>query len=112
MKELIQWADFIHGEEKDNIRQKMLKNFEEDNLNCLIGTSVIGEGVDLPSAEVLIMAGGGKARSQIIQNIGRVLRIKPGKKEAIIFDFDDQDGGYLQDHSEARQEIYAEYDVK
>jgi superfamily II DNA or RNA helicase len=112
LKELIQWADFIHGEEKDDVRQKMLKDFETGKLNCLIGTSVIGEGVDLPSAEVLIMAGGGKARSQIIQNIGRVLRIKPGKKEALIYDFDDQDDGYLQDHSEARQEIYTEYDVK
>jgi superfamily II DNA or RNA helicase len=112
LKELIQWAEFIHGEEKDDVRQKMLKDFETGKLNCLIGTSVIGEGVDLPSAEVLIMAGGGKSRSQIIQNIGRVLRIKPGKKEALIYDFDDQDDGYLQDHSEVRQEIYSEYDVE
>jgi superfamily II DNA or RNA helicase len=111
LKELIPWADFIHGEEKDDVRQKMLKDFETGKLNCLIGTSVIGEGVDLPSAEVLIMAGGGKARSQIIQNIGRVLRIKPGKTHALIYDFNDLDDSYLQDHSEARQQIYDEYIV-
>jgi superfamily II DNA or RNA helicase len=110
LKELIPWAKFIHGEEKDAERQKMMKDFKDGDLDCLIGTSVIGEGVDLPCAEVLIMAGGGKARSQVIQNIGRVLRIHPKKKEAVIYDFKDRDGGYLEDHSEERSLIYKEYE--
>jgi superfamily II DNA or RNA helicase len=112
LKEMIPWAQFIHGEEKDAVRQKMMKDFKEGDLNCLIGTSVIGEGVDLPCAEILIMAGGGKARSQVIQNIGRVLRIAKGKSEAVIYDFTDKDGGYLEEHALERHEIYKEYAVK
>jgi hypothetical protein len=112
LKKMIPLAQFIHGEEKDAVRQKMMGDFKEGGLNCLIGTSVIGEGVDLPCAEVLIMAGGGKARSQIIQNIGRVLRIFKGKSEAVIYDFTDRDGSYLEEHSLERQEIYKEYQVK
>ena len=77
---------------------------------CLIGTSVIGEGVDLPCAANLIMAGGGKARSQVIQNIGRVLRIMDGKEEATVYDFTDRDGGFLAEHSEERSLIYEDYD--
>ena len=76
---------------------------------CLIGTSVIGEGVDLPCAENLIMAGGGKARSQVIQNIGCVLGIMGEKEKATIFDFTDRDGGFLEEHSEERSLIYEEY---
>lgn len=109
LKSMIPNAEFIHGEEKDDARAQMMEDFRDDELMCLIGTSVIGEGVDLPCAEVLIMAGGGKARSQVIQNIGRVLRIFPGKEKATIYDFEDRDGGFLEEHSLERSDIYEDY---
>jgi superfamily II DNA or RNA helicase len=110
LKELIPWAEFIHGEETDDARAHMMEDFRDGELMCLIGTSVIGEGVDLPCAENLIMAGGGKARSQVIQNIGRVLRIFAGKVKATIFDFTDRDGGFLEEHSLERSDIYTMYE--
>lgn len=109
LKEMIPWAEFIHGEEKDDARVQMMEDFREGELMCLIGTSVIGEGVDLPCAANLIMAGGGKARSQVIQNIGRVLRIMDGKEKATVYDFTDRDGGFLEEHAEERSLIYEEY---
>lgn len=111
LKEMIPWAEFIHGEEKDDARIQMMEDFRDGELMCLIGTSVIGEGVDLPCAEALIMAGGGKARSQVIQNIGRVLRIMDGKEKATVYDFTDRDGGFLEEHSEERSLIYASYNT-
>jgi superfamily II DNA or RNA helicase len=109
LKGLIPGSEFINGQEKDTMRQKAMADFRKGKLKCLIGTSVIGEGVDLPIANVLIMAGGGKARSQIIQNIGRVLRLYPGKDGALIYDFTDQDGSFLQEHSMLRREVYSGY---
>lgn len=109
LKELIPGAEFIHGEEKDDARIQMMEDFRDGELMCLIGTSVIGEGVDLPCAQNLIMAGGGKARSQVIQNVGRVLRIMDGKTKATIFDFKDKDGGFLEEHSLERSLIYEDY---
>lgn len=109
LKEMIPWAEFIHGEEKDDARVQMMDDFRNGELMCLIGTSVIGEGVDLPCAQNLIMAGGGKARSQVIQNIGRVLRIMDGKEKATVYDFTDRDGGFLEEHSEERSLIYEDY---
>jgi DNA repair protein RadD len=106
LKELIPDSEFIHGGLKDLDRNRMMANFREGKLKCLIGTSVIGEGVDLPIADVLIIGGGGKAKSQVIQNVGRVLRIKEGKTKAIIYDFTDKDGKWLEEHSDLRQEIY------
>lgn len=109
LKTLIPDSVFINGQEKDTVRQKAMEDFRKGKLKCLIGTSVIGEGVDLPIANVLIMAGGGKARSGIIQNVGRVLRLYPGKDTALIYDFTDQDGSFLEEHSILRRHVYAGY---
>lgn len=102
---------FIHGSEKDIDRNKMLEDFRKGKFKRLIGTSVIGEGVDLPIADTLFMAGGGKAKSEIMQNIGRILRLCPGKEEAILVDFTDEGSRWLEEHSLIRDEIYNQYEL-
>lgn len=109
LKAVIPGAVFIHGEEKDDVRQKIMDSYRKGEIKCLIGTSVIGEGVDLPIASVLVMAGGGKARSQVMQNVGRVLRPYAGKKKAVVYDFSDTGSNYLSKHSVLRQEVYKQY---
>lgn len=111
IKKLVPDSVFLHGEEKDDVRQRAMEDFRIGKVRCLIGTSVLGEGVDLPRANVLIMAGGGKARSQIMQNIGRVLRPFEGKDKALVYDFTDAGSEYLSEHAVLRQEIYKQYDV-
>jgi len=109
LQEMIPNSHFIHGTLKDVKRNRLMRDYRSGKIKCLIGTSVIGEGVDLPIANVLIMAGGGKARSQVMQNIGRVLRIYDGKDFALVYDFSDEDGAWLEDHAEARFNIYELY---
>lgn len=109
LKKLIPNSEFIHGEEKDVIQDRLMEDYVEGKYKVLIGTSVIGEGVDLPIADTLIMAGGGKARSQIMQNIGRVLRLHPKKKDALVVDFTDEGCDWLESHSIQRDQVYAEY---
>lgn len=112
IRSLVSDSIFLHGEEKDDVRQRAMEDFRQGKVRCLIGTSVIGEGVDLPRANILVMAGGGKAKSQIMQNVGRVLRPFDGKTEAVVYDFTDKGSRYLEEHSYLRQEIYKMYDVK
>jgi len=102
-------AKFIHGTIKDLEREKLMEDFRKGKINILIGSTVIGEGVDLPIADTLIMAGGGKARSQVMQNVGRVLRVFPGKKSALIIDFTDEGSRWLEEHSILREEVYSIY---
>lgn len=109
LKKLLPHCEFIHGQTKDSERERLMENFRKGKLKGLIGTSVIGEGVDLPIADMLIMAGGGKSKIQVMQNIGRVLRLYPGKDRPLICDFTDEDGSWLEDHSLVRSEIYEEY---
>lgn len=102
-------AEFIHGKVKDIDRQKLMDNYRKGKLKILVGTSVIGEGVDLPIADTLIMAGGGKSPIQVMQNVGRVLRPFKGKEDALIIDFEDNGSKWLEEHSILRDEIYKEY---
>lgn len=111
LKALIPGSAFLHGEEKDDVRRQIMEDYRAGKITKLIGTSVIGEGVDLPIAKILIMAGGGKARSAVMQNIGRVLRPFPGKDEALVYDFTDEESSYQGEHSLIRQDIYDQYEV-
>lgn len=114
---LIPGARFLHGEENDTVRNNTMEDYRKGKFKWIIGTSVIGEGVDLPIAAILVMAGGGKAKSAVMQNVGRVLRPFPGKEMALVYDFTDAGEGYeptyIEEHSMIRrEEIYPMYDVE
>jgi superfamily II DNA or RNA helicase len=69
---------FVSGE--DNESRKYIAQFNQGKIKVLIGTTgVISEGVDTKPCEYVIIAGLGKAKSNIMQSIGRVLRTYPGK---------------------------------
>ena len=70
----------------------------------LCHNSLADEGLNLPSLDALILAGAGKSPTRMIQRIGRVLRISPGKTEAIVIDFKDR-VRYLSGHYKKRREI-------
>jgi superfamily II DNA or RNA helicase len=62
-------------------------------------------GVDIPSLDALIMAGGGKSTVRVLQRIGRVIRPFPGKTDAMVMDFLDN-ARYLDKHSATRLAVY------
>jgi superfamily II DNA or RNA helicase len=84
----------------------MIEKFAGDELNCLIST-LLGEGVDIPSMTTIIMAGGLKTPVGVVQKVGRALRKSPGKEEAIIVDFRDK-GPWLSQHFQERMDVYRE----
>lgn len=76
--------------------------FREGSVPVIIGTSVIGEGVDVPTASVLIYAAGGNPGVQMMQSYFRPLTAAPGKTVARIYDFMDENNGILQNQSQNR----------
>lgn len=97
-------AEFIYGKTKRDVRRDTLDRFRKGKLRVLVST-LLGEGVDIPNMEVLILACGGKSALATIQTIGRVLRVTTEKKEVTIVDFKDQ-AQYLYEHYQARREVY------
>ena len=70
--------------QKSGLTQKeqidVIKNFEEGTYNILIGTSIIEEGINIPSgAELAVFYDAIPSEIRSIQRAGRVGRIKTGK---------------------------------
>jgi superfamily II DNA or RNA helicase len=95
---------FIHGSSKD--RKELLEAFKEGRVSCLIATSILKQGIDIPEAEVLILAHGGAGEVELIQKIGRVRRPASGKRNGLVIDFRDQGIDVLERQFEKRLAIY------
>lgn len=89
-------VQFLHGKIKTNTRQRILRDFKNKDVLCVVGT-ILGEGVDIPSLDAIIMAGGGKSEYLSLQRIGRILRKSGGKTTAYVIDFTDRDHSYNRD---------------
>jgi len=103
----IEGATFVCGNTPKRMRDHTIDSFTDGKRRCLVST-LLGEGVDIPSINALIMAGGLKTTTGAIQKIGRALRVKEGKDSAIIVDFVDS-GKYLAKHWGERYEAYKSY---
>jgi len=80
-----------------------VQDFVDGKFNVLVGTSVIGEGVDVPRAAALVYAGGGNEGVQMMQSYFRPLTAHEGKRVGLIYDFDDRHHRMLLRQSNARQ---------
>ena len=113
LSEMIPGSIFIHGQSGRKYNDDALQNFALKGPGCLVATSkLLGEGVDIPSAEIAVLASCGKARSNVIQMIGRFLRKAEGKKFALIVDFTHKGAKYLNRHAKLRQKEYKKYNTK
>ena len=66
---------FVSGEMPHHRREKLFEQFREGTLRTLVVSRVGDEGIDLPSAEVAIVASGlGGSRRQGAQRAGRTMR--------------------------------------
>jgi superfamily II DNA or RNA helicase len=104
LERMIPGSRFVKGGD-DDVRDAV-RDLDEGKLRCLIGSPVVGEGLDCPSADVLVYAKGFKARVTHTQDTFRVLtndRVKPG---ALIIDFVDRQSSKLLDHSIERMRNY------
>lgn len=88
-------------------RKAILERMRSRDLMCVIGTSLLDEGVDVPSAGAGIFAGGGKSSTRELQRVGRFIRkdpADPDKQAAFIEEFHDH-CKWLTYHAKARRKI-------
>lgn len=91
-------STILDGSVHSSARQKILQEFREKKTRIVIST-LMKEGVDVPSLDVVINAAGG---SDSMQLIGRALRISDGKEAATIIDFIDNQHIRLLQNSRSR----------
>lgn len=93
---------FVHGKVKN--REEAMEQIKKAALT--IGTTgLLGEGLDIPFWEILILASPISSEIKLMQAIGRVIRSFPGKRDALVYDLRD-DCGFSGASFKKRFEIY------
>ena len=77
-------AEEIHGELPRDTRRIRLAQFRNGNLQAVVAPRVLDEGVDVPDAELALVLAAFRTRRQMIQRLGRVLRLKPDDRAATL----------------------------
>lgn len=102
---LIPGSVFVEGTNSAEARSNAFAAFRDGAIQCLIGTSLCDEGVDIPAADALILAGAGASSTRALQRIGRVIRPAPGKTTAYVADIVDEHPVFKRQFY-ARNKIY------
>lgn len=90
------------------LTSKAVSDFLSGRYGCIVGTTVIGEGVDVPRAAALVYAAGGSDGVGMMQSYFRPLTAAEGKPVGRIYDFVDSHHGMLRKQSSRRIEMARE----
>lgn len=109
IQELIPGAPFIWNETPVKERLRLIEEFEKDNIDILIASRILDEGIDIQNFKVLIIGSAGLAIAKTIQRLGRGLRATDEKKTVDVYDFMDKTNPKLEKHSKERIKTYKAY---
>jgi superfamily II DNA or RNA helicase len=79
-------CETVRGDMPDSERQEYIDGLGKGQLNAVCSYEVLGEGVDVPILAGVIMRRRTMSVIVYLQQIGRALRIAPGKTHALIID--------------------------
>ena len=79
-------AKAIHSKMPKSNREATLQALETGELDMLVHVSLLSEGVDMPWLKWICLRRPVGARVRFVQEVGRVLRAHPDKKQAVIMD--------------------------
>jgi len=79
-------AATIHSKLDSQQRHQTFADFASGRIMALAAARVLDEGVDVPEADLAVIISASKTRRQMIQRMGRVLRLKAdGRKARFVF---------------------------
>lgn len=79
-------ASSIDGSMDKSLRKSVLASFTAGDIRVLTSCDLVSEGFDVPSIECAILLRPTQSLGLYLQQVGRALRLFPGKTEAIILD--------------------------
>ena len=92
---------FIQGSVENEVREHIKGLMEtQDNIVCVAMSKIFSTGIDIKNLHYIMFASGGKAKTSIIQSIGRGLRLHESKEILTVFDITDKLHYGLKHHNE------------
>lgn len=79
----------VSGSMKASERNEYLAAFKKGTIKVICACDLLNEGWDCPETEVLFMARPTMSKVLYIQQLGRGMRLAPGKESLMVFDFVD-----------------------
>jgi len=102
IQKLLPGVDFLTSNVSKKKRLEAINKLRNKNSLCLIATTLADEGLDIPTLDAALLAGGGSSATRVHQRIGRTLRIDKNaahpRDRSVVICYD-HDVKYLRDHS-------------
>lgn len=103
---------FIRGEIDVQDRMEVIQQMEQESgIVCIAITAIFSTGINIKNLHNIIFASGGKSLVQVVQSIGRGLRLHETKTKLTIYDIADN-LKYGAEHSKQRCKIYDSESIK
>ncbi len=68
-------------------RNRILCDFHDGTIDVVCAVDIFNEGVDIPDVNIIVFQRVTHSRRIFVQQLGRGLRIAPGKEKVIVLDF-------------------------
>ena len=107
LKPLNKEVYFTNGQISSSNRESYLEMLKKGQLDILIASNILDEGVDVSGINAVIYARGMKSMRKLLQGIGRGLRMKADRSNLRFYDFIDDTNLKLLLHSKERYETLA-----
>jgi superfamily II DNA or RNA helicase len=102
----------ITSRSSKKIRDVALKSINKGELQVLFATKLADEGLDIPRLDRLFLTCPIRSVNKVNQQIGRILRKFPGKKDAVVYDFRDSLVSLAESQYHTRlKQVYHDFDV-
>ena len=85
-------AESVSGQTRN--RKQILQDYDDNRISVLCACDLLNEGWDCPEIEVLFMARPTMSKVLYTQQLGRGMRLYPGKESLMVFDFVDNASQY------------------
>lgn len=80
-------AEVITSDQTDREQDIIMSRFKANEFQIAIAVDIFNEGVDVPDVDMVVFLRATHSRRIFVQQLGRGLRISPGKDKVIVLDF-------------------------
>jgi len=80
-------AALVHSQLPRDQRFKNLSAFRLGTIDCVLSVEMLNEGIDVPDVNLVAFIRVTHSRRIFVQQLGRGLRVRPGKKSVLVLDF-------------------------
>ena len=80
-------TELVYGDMRPRERDKLMTRFRAGHVDVIASVDLFNEGVDVPDVDLIVFMRATHSRRVFVQQLGRGLRVTPGKKNVIVLDF-------------------------